>query len=125
MLPHVFGELVQQGWAYIGQLQVVKFKQTQRILKAHILLYNKILNVRPIAHLVQLPAETLKNVMLVDLENRFAFIEYSVHDHTEGVHVGGRVAADGQYVLRGQVLGVREAQRRKVRFPFFTCVLGL
>ena len=74
-------------------------------------------------HLVQLPAETLKNVMLVDLEYRLALVEHSMHDDAKGVHVRDGVAADGQDVLRGQVLGVGEAQRRKVGFPLFTCVL--
>lgn len=76
-------------------------------------------------HLVQLPAEALKYVMLVDLENRLALIEDSVHDHAQRVHVGGRVTADGQDVLRGQVLWVSEAERRKVGLPLFTCVLEL
>lgn len=77
------------------------------------------------SHLVQLPAETLKNVMFVDLEYRLALVEYSMHDNAERVHVRGGVTADGQYVLRGQVLRIGEAQRRKVGFPLFTCVLQL
>ena len=76
-------------------------------------------------HLVQLPAEALKYVMLVDLENRLSLIEDGMHDHAQRVHVGGRVAADGQDVLRGQVLWVSEAERRKVGLPLFTCVLEL
>lgn len=52
-------------------------------------------NVCHSTHLVQLPAETLKNIMFVDLKNRFAFIEYSMYDHTEGVHVRCGVTADG------------------------------
>lgn len=63
--------------------------------------------------------------MLVDLENRLSLVEDGVHDHAQRVHVGGRVAADGQNVLRGQVLGVREAERREVGLPLFTRVLGL
>lgn len=63
--------------------------------------------------------------MLVDLENRLAVIEDGMHDHAQRVHVRGRVAADGEYVLRGQVLRVRETKRREVGLPLFTCVLGL
>lgn len=76
-------------------------------------------------HLVKLPAETLKYVVLVDLENRLALIEDGVHDHTQWVHVRGRVAADREYVLGGQVLRVGQAQRRKVGLPLFTCILRL
>lgn len=76
-------------------------------------------------HLVQLPAEALKYVMLVDLENRLALIEDGVHDHAQRVHVGGGVTADGQDVLGGQVLGVGEAEWREVGLPLFTRVLGL
>ena len=36
-----------------------------------------------LTHLVQLPAKALKNVMLVDLENRLALIEDSMHDHAQ------------------------------------------
>lgn len=79
----------------------------------------------PSTHLVQLPAEALKNVMLVDLENRLALIEYGMHDHAQRVHVRGRVTADGQDVLRGQVFGVGEAEWRKIGLPLFTCVLRL
>lgn len=63
--------------------------------------------------------------MLVDLENRLALVEDGMHDHAQRVHVGGGVAADGQDVLGGQVLGVGEAERREVGLPLFTCVLGL
>lgn len=76
-------------------------------------------------HLVQLPAKALKNVMLVDLENRLALIEDGMHDHAQWVHVRGRVTADGQDVFRGQVLGVGEAERREVGLPLFTRVLRL
>lgn len=76
-------------------------------------------------HLVQLPAEALKDVMLVDLENRLALIEDCMHDHAQRVHVRGRVTADGQDILRGEVLRVREAEWREVGLPLFTCVLGL
>lgn len=76
-------------------------------------------------HLVKLPAETLKNVMLVDLENRLALVEDSVHDHAQRVHVRGGVAADRQDVFRGQVLWVGEAERRLIGLPLFACVLGL
>lgn len=76
-------------------------------------------------HLVQLPAEALEDVVLVDLENGFALVEDGVHDHAQRVHVGGRVAADGQDVLRGEVLGVGEAERREVGLPLLTRVLGL
>lgn len=75
--------------------------------------------------LVQLPAEALKNVVFVDLENWFSLVEDSMHDHAKRVHVRGRVAADGQDVLRGQVLGVGEAERGHVGIPLFTRVLGL
>lgn len=76
-------------------------------------------------HLIQLPAEALKNVVLVDLENRLALVEDGMHDHAQRVHVGGGVTADGQDVFRSQVLRVGEAERRKVGLPFFTRVLGL
>lgn len=76
-------------------------------------------------HLVKLPAETLKNVMLVDLENRLALVEDSVHDHTQRIHIRGGVAADGQDVFRGQVLWVGEAERRLIGLPLFARVLGL
>ena len=78
-----------------------------------------------IFYLVQLPAEALENVMLVNLENRLALVEDSVHDHTQRVHVGGWVTADGQDVLGGQVLRVGEAERREIGLPLFTCVLRL
>lgn len=39
------------------------------------------------AHLVKLPAEAFKNVMLVDLENRLALVEDRVHDHAQRVHI--------------------------------------
>lgn len=81
-------------------------------------------NVGP-THLVQLPAEALKDVVFVDLENWFALIEDSVHDHAKGVHVRSRVAADRQNVLGGQVLGVGEAEGRQVGIPLFTRVLRL
>lgn len=42
-----------------------------------------------IFYLVQLPAEALENVMLVNLENRLALVEDGVHDHAQRVHVGG------------------------------------
>lgn len=45
-------------------------------------------------YLVQLPAETLKNVMLVDLENRLPLIEDSMHDHAQRIHVRGSVTAN-------------------------------
>lgn len=76
-------------------------------------------------HLVQLPAEAFKDVVFVDLENWFALVEDGVHDHAERVHVRGRVAADGQDVLGGQVLRVGEAEGRQVGIPLFTRVLGL
>lgn len=76
-------------------------------------------------HLVQLPAEALKYVMLVDFENRLALIEDGMHDHAQRVHVRGGVTADGQDVLRGQVLRVGEAEWREVGLPLFTCVLKL
>lgn len=57
-------------------------------------------------YLVQLPAETLKNVMLVDLENRLPLIEDSMHDHAQRIHVRGSVTANRQYVLGSQVLWV-------------------
>lgn len=63
--------------------------------------------------------------MFVDLENWFALVEDGVHDHAERVHVRGRVAADGQDVLGGQVLRVGEAEGRQVGIPLFTRVLGL
>lgn len=72
-----------------------------------------------------MPAETLKNIVLVDLDYRLAFVENGVHYDSERVHVGGRVTADGQDVFRGQVLRVGEAERRKVGLPLFTCVLQL
>lgn len=81
-------------------------------------------NVGP-THLVQLPAEALKDVVFVDLENWFALIEDSVHDHAKGVHVRSGVAADRQNVLRGQVLGVGEAEGWQVGIPLFTRVLRL
>lgn len=76
-------------------------------------------------HLIQLPAEALKYVVLVDFENRLALIEDGVHDHAQRVHVGGGVTADGQDVLRGEVLRVGEAERREVGLPLFTRVLKL
>lgn len=76
-------------------------------------------------HLVQLPAEAFKDVVFVDLENWFALVEDGVHDHAERVHVRGRVTADGQDVLGGQVLRVGEAEGRQVGIPLFTRVLGL
>lgn len=76
-------------------------------------------------HLVQLPAEAFKDVVFVDLENWLALVEDGVHDHAERVHVRGRVAADGQDVLGGQVLRVGEAEGRQVGIPLFTRVLGL
>lgn len=76
-------------------------------------------------HLVQLPAKTLKNVMLVDLENGLALVKDGMHDHAQGIHVRGRVTADGQDVFRRQVLGVGEAERREVGVPLFTRVLKL
>lgn len=45
-------------------------------------------------YLVQLPAETLKNVMLVDLENRLPLIEDSMHDHAQRIHVRGSITAN-------------------------------
>lgn len=78
-----------------------------------------------IFYLVQLPAEALENVMLVNLENRLALVEDGVHDHAQRVHVGGWVTADGQDVLRGQVFRVGEAERREIGLPLFTCVLRL
>lgn len=63
--------------------------------------------------------------MLVDLEHRLPLIEDSMHDHAQRVHVRGRVTANRQYILRGQVLWVGEAEWRKVGLPLFTCVLGL
>lgn len=75
--------------------------------------------------LVQLSAKALKNVMFVDFENWFAFVKDGMHDHAKRVHVRGRVTADGQDVLRGQVLRVGEAEGRQVGIPLFTCVLRL
>lgn len=63
--------------------------------------------------------------MLVDLENRLALVEDGMHDHAQRVHVGGRVTADGQDVLRGQVFRVGQAEWREVGLPLFTCVLRL
>lgn len=63
--------------------------------------------------------------MLVDLENWFALVEDSMHDHAKRVHVRGRVTADRQDVLRGQVLGVGEAERWQVGIPLLTRVLRL
>lgn len=76
-------------------------------------------------HLVKLSAKTLKNVMLVDLENRLALVEDSVHDNAQWVHVRGGVAADGQDVFRRQVLWVGEAEWRLIGLPLFARVLGL
>lgn len=95
------------------------------ILWAHLVIHQAPTFGTPSTHLVQLPAEALKNVVLVDLENRLALIEDGMHDHAQRVHVGGRVTADRQDVLRGQVLGVREAKWRKIGLPLFTCVLRL
>lgn len=63
--------------------------------------------------------------MFVDLENWFALVKDGMHDHAKRVHVRGRVTADGQDVLRGQVLGVGEAERRQVGIPLFTRILRL
>lgn len=63
--------------------------------------------------------------MLVDLENRLALVEDSVHDNAQRVHVRGRVAADRQDVFRCQVLRVREAEWRLIGLPFLASVLGL
>lgn len=63
--------------------------------------------------------------MFVDLENWFALIKDGMHDHAKRVHVRGRVTADGQDVLRGQVLRVGEAERSQVGIPLFTRVLWL
>ena len=72
-----------------------------------------------------MPAEALEYVVLVDLENRLALVEDGMHDHAQRVHVGGGVTADGQDVLGGQVLRVREGEWGEVGLPLFTCVLRL
>lgn len=72
-----------------------------------------------------MPAKALKNVMLVDFENRLALVKDGMHDHAQGIHVRGRVTADGQDVFRRQVLRVGEAEWREVGLPLFTCVLRL
>lgn len=76
----------------------------------------------PAPYLIQLPAEALKDVVLVDLENGLSVVEEGVHDHAQRVHVGGTVAADGQDVLGRQILGVGEAEWGEVGFPFFARV---
>lgn len=76
-------------------------------------------------HLVQLPAEALKNVMLVYLEDGLALIKNGVHDDPQRVHVRGGVTTNRKYVLRSQILWVREAEWRKVGFPLFARVLWL
>lgn len=63
--------------------------------------------------------------MLVDLENRLSLIENGMHDHAQRIHVRGRVTADGEDVLRSQVLRVGEAEWREVWLPLFTCVFRL
>lgn len=63
--------------------------------------------------------------MLVDLDYWLALVENGVHHNAERVHVGDRVAANRQDVLRGEVLGVGEAKRWKAGLPLFTRVLQL
>lgn len=76
-------------------------------------------------HLVQLSAEALEYVLLVDLKDGLAFIEHGVDQHAQGVHIRSHVTADGQDVLRSDIFWVREAERREIGVPLFTNILGL
>lgn len=77
------------------------------------------------SHLVQLPAETLENILLIDLEHRLSLIEDCVHDHAQRVHVRDGVTADGQDVLRSHVFRIRQAEGGQIGVPLFTYVFGL
>lgn len=74
-------------WGFLSSIHYKKNKPKKQTKKTPCLQYS-------FTYLVQLPAETLKNVMLVDLENRLPLIEDSMHDHAQRIHVRGSVTAN-------------------------------